>query len=60
MTAAQADWQLTIYGGGYHSFTAPEAAKLDYEGIRYDPLLDRLSWAQATAFLDATLNSPAT
>lgn len=60
MTAAQANWQLTIYGEGYHSFTAPEAAKLDYEGIRYDPLLDRLSWVQATAFLDATLSSAIT
>jgi dienelactone hydrolase len=60
MTTAQADWQLTVYGDGYHSFTAPEAAKLNYEGIRYNPLLDRLSWAQATAFLDATLSSPST
>ena len=59
MTGAEADWQLTIYGEGYHSFTAPEAAKLNLEGIRYDPLLDRLSWAQATAFLDATLNGAA-
>lgn len=56
MTAAEADWQVTTYGQGYHSFTVPDVAELNIAGAAYDPLLDRLSWAQATVFLDATLN----
>jgi dienelactone hydrolase len=56
MTAAKADWQVTIYGEGYHAFTDPNAADLaDIPGFRYDPLLDRLSWASALAMLEATL-----
>jgi dienelactone hydrolase len=55
MTAAGADWQLTVYGDGWHSFTDPDAAKHQTPGARYDPLIDRLSWAQATAFLEATV-----
>lgn len=57
MDAAGADWQVTTYGEGYHSFTAPDVAELNIAGTRYDPLLDRLSWAQATAFLEATLEA---
>jgi len=37
--------------------TAPDVAELNIAGTRYDPLLDRLSWAQATAFLEATLEA---
>ena len=55
MTAAGADWQLTMYGEGFHAFTAPDIGQHGVPGTRYDPLLDRLSWAQATAFLAATL-----
>jgi dienelactone hydrolase len=56
MSAAGADWQVTIYGEGYHAFTDPNAADLaDLPGLRYDSLLDRLSWASALAVLDATL-----
>jgi hypothetical protein len=28
-------------------------------GVGYDPLLDRLSWAQTTAFLDAVVRDGA-
>ncbi len=56
MAAAGADWQLTVYGQGWHSFTDPEIdAKFDIPGVRYDRVLDRLSWDQAVAFLDAAL-----
>jgi dienelactone hydrolase len=56
MVAAGADWQVTIYGEGYHAFTDPNAADMaDVPGLRYDPFLDRLSWASALALLDATL-----
>jgi len=52
---AGADWQLTVYGEGWHAFTDPNPKKAEVPGVRYDPVLDRLSWAQATAFLAATL-----
>lgn len=56
MADADADWQLTTYGKGWHAFTDPEVGKRDdIPGVRYDPLLDRLSWAQAGEFLSATL-----
>jgi len=56
MTAAGADWQVTIYGEGYHAFTDPGAAgETGIPGLRYDPLIDRLSWASAMAMLEATL-----
>jgi dienelactone hydrolase len=53
MTDAGADWHVTIYGKGLHAFTDPEVCrKTDIPGLGYDPLLDRLSWSQATAFLE--------
>ncbi|TAL03067.1 MAG: dienelactone hydrolase family protein [Rhodospirillaceae bacterium] len=56
MTAAGANWQMTLYGEGWHAFTDPTADQMtNVPGLRYDPLLAKLSWAQATAFLDATL-----
>jgi dienelactone hydrolase len=56
MTAAGADYHVTIYGGGWHQFTDPSASGMTtVPGVKYDPLLSRLSWAQATAMLDATL-----
>jgi dienelactone hydrolase len=57
MAAARADWQLTLYGGALHGFTDPIADEMRavMEGVGYDPLADRLSWSQATAFLDAAL-----
>ena len=33
----------------------PDIADHDVPGTAYDPLLDQLSWAQATTFLAATL-----
>jgi dienelactone hydrolase len=56
MTAAGADWQVTVYGGGLHAFTMPDIEREGVPGTAYDPFLDRLSWAQATAFLAATLS----
>jgi dienelactone hydrolase len=57
MAQAGADWQLTIYGGAYHGFTDPIADEMRkaMPGVGYDPLADRLSWAQAMAFLEAAL-----
>jgi dienelactone hydrolase len=57
MTDAEADWQVTVYGQGFHAFIAPDIGEAGVPGTAYDPLLDRLSWMQATAFLEATLKS---
>ena len=56
MEAAQVDWQLTLYGRGYHAFSEPEAVQMtNIPGIRYDPLLAKLSWSQGTAFIEAAV-----
>ena len=57
MTAAGGDWHLTLYAKGFHAFTDPTAGQMSatLPGIQYDPLLARLSWAQATEMLDATM-----
>jgi dienelactone hydrolase len=57
MAAAEADWQLTVYGGGMHAWTDPMVETHNVPGVRYDAHLDKLSWIQATAFLDAALRA---
>jgi dienelactone hydrolase len=54
MAATEADWHLTIYGQGWHAFTDPDVERIHkVPGVVYDERLDKLSWAQATAFLAA-------
>lgn len=55
MVAAGADWQVTTYGEALHAFTDPKAETKNVPGVRYDPFVDKLSWAQTTAFLEALL-----
>jgi dienelactone hydrolase len=55
MVDAEVDWQATVYGTGLHAFTMPDITADDFEGVAYDPLLDHLSWAQATTFLSASI-----
>lgn len=55
MIAAGADWQVTTYGEAWHAFTDPLAETKGVPGVRYDPLVDKLSWTQATAFLEAVV-----
>jgi dienelactone hydrolase len=57
MTAAGADWQMTVYGAGFHAFSVPNISESRIPGTAYDPVLDSLSWAQATAFLAAAWES---
>lgn len=60
MTVAGVDWQLTVYGQGWHAFTDPEAADMsNVPGVKYDPLLARLSWDQTVSFIDAVVRSTA-
>jgi dienelactone hydrolase len=60
MTAAGADWTITEYGRGYHSFMGPDFDHGPHaQGIKYDPLLDDLSWASTVTLLNATLRDGA-
>lgn len=54
LVAAEADWQITEFGGAYHAFTDPTAAT-PATGRAYDPLADQVSWAGALALLRARL-----
>lgn len=51
MTAADADWQLHMYGGTAHAFTNPAAAAPD-DGLQYDPVAEERSWASMRLFLE--------
>jgi dienelactone hydrolase len=56
MEAAQVDLHLTVYGRGYHAFSEPEAVQMTLiPGVRYDPVLAKLSWSQGTAFIEAVI-----
>ena len=47
MRAGKVDWQMTVYGGVVHSFTNPDADKMNRpEFLKYDPVADRRSWKQ--------------
>lgn len=52
MTAAQADYQVLIYGGADHAFSDPGA------GPRYHQLADHRSWAHFRAFLAELFPAP--
>lgn len=50
--AAGASHQITVFSGAQHAFTDPEAGKMNREGIAYDPVADRVSWAGTLALLE--------
>ena len=50
MSAADADWQLHVYGGTAHSFTNP-AANNPAMGAVYNKVADKRSWESACRFL---------
>ncbi|AGA91169.1 dienelactone hydrolase-like enzyme [Thioflavicoccus mobilis 8321] len=52
LDAAQADWQMIIYGGARHAFTNPNADSYGIDNVRYDPLAAKRSWALMRVFLD--------
>jgi dienelactone hydrolase len=52
LEAAAVDHQVTIFGKVAHSFTDPDAARLNRPGIAYDLLADRVSWAGTVALLE--------
>jgi dienelactone hydrolase len=55
LTAAGARLQLTVIADAYHGFTDPDAAPMGREGIAYDPIADRVSWAGTVALLEGAL-----
>ncbi len=55
MDAAEADWQLIVYGRALHSFTNRNVAGGADPRMDYDPSADRQSWAAALLFLDEAL-----
>jgi dienelactone hydrolase len=55
MEAAGVRWHITEYGGVYHSFTDPHWQESGMEGLAYDSLADRLSWAGTEQLLGALL-----
>jgi dienelactone hydrolase len=57
MREAGVDWQMHLYGGTVHSFTNPEAAKVNMpEAIRYDAKADARSWAALRELFADTLD----
>lgn len=58
LIAAGADYQITIFGEAYHSFTDPNAGDSGRPGIGYDAMADRMSWAGTLELLRAVLLQP--
>jgi len=52
MQAANADWQLIVYGGAGHSFTDKTVDRLNMPGFKYDAVTDARSWAAMRRLFD--------
>jgi dienelactone hydrolase len=52
MRAAEADWQLHVFGGVGHSYTNREIDALGYPGFAYDERADRRAWSLMLALFD--------
>jgi dienelactone hydrolase len=51
------DWQMMLYGGVVHSYTNPDADKMNRpEFLRYDPIADKRSWKQMSDLFAEVLN----
>jgi len=57
MRNAEADWQMTIFGGAVHSFTVPEAGSDKSTGMAYNETADKDSWKSLTVFLKEIFES---
>jgi dienelactone hydrolase len=55
LAAAGARFQVMVFSDACHAFTDPNAAAMGREGIAYDAIADRVSWAGTLALLEATL-----
>lgn len=50
LEAADADWQMNIYGEARHSFTNPDADDYGIDGVAYQEEADHRSWAALQLF----------
>ena len=57
LTAANADWQLTVYGGAGHSFTDRTVDAMGIPHFKYHEASDRRSWTAMRALFDETFAS---
>lgn len=57
MMAAEADWQLAVYGRALHSFTNAAVDELGDPRMAYDAAADHASWQAAMLFLDQSLDA---
>ena len=55
MTAAGANFRIVRYPGAKHSFTNPDADKAGMDGLKYDAVADKKSWAELLKFFKAEL-----
>jgi dienelactone hydrolase len=58
MIAADADWQLLVYGGAGHSFTDKSVDAMGMKGFFYHQRTDARSWAAMKHLFDETLGAP--
>ncbi|HEV7441941.1 MAG TPA: dienelactone hydrolase family protein, partial [Steroidobacteraceae bacterium] len=56
MTAAGAHFHITVFSEACHAFTDPNARAMGLDGIAYDRIADRVSWAGTLALLEATIS----
>jgi dienelactone hydrolase len=52
LEAADANWEMDIYGGVRHGFTNPDAADYGIDNLQYDAQADARSWQRMQAFFD--------
>jgi dienelactone hydrolase len=52
MAAAQADWQLAVFGTALHSFTNSAVDELGDDRMAFDPLAEEASWSMLRVFLE--------
>lgn len=56
MRAGKVNWQMSLYGGVVHSFTNPDAGKMNRpEALRYDARADANSWREMLELFDEVL-----
>lgn len=55
MNAANANWEIDMYGNTLHAFTNPEANDRDF-GTVYNQQADNRSWTRMTAFFQEIFN----
>ncbi len=56
LSAAEADWQIHLYGKSMHGFTNPLANQAS-AGILYNKVADKRAWRSITDFLDDSMET---